>query len=88
VARNAILPMYTGMLIQLGYIFSGAILIETIFNYKGLGFYLFRGIQARDYPLMMAVFILITISIVIAMFVADVTYGWVDPRVKRDSESY
>ena len=37
---------------------------------------------------MMAVFILITISIVIAMFVADVTYGWVDPRVKRDSESY
>ncbi|PSQ02686.1 ABC transporter permease [Halobacteriales archaeon QS_4_69_31] len=88
VARNAILPMYTGMLIQLGYIFSGAILIETIFNYKGLGFYLFRGIQARDYPLMMAVFILITVSIVIAMFVADVTYGWVDPRVKRDSESY
>jgi peptide/nickel transport system permease protein len=88
VARNAILPMYTQMLIQIGYIFSGSILIESIFQYKGLGFYLFRGIQARDYPLMMAIFLLLSVTIVVAMFLADMTYGWIDPRVKRSSEAY
>jgi len=88
VARNAILPMYTQMLIQIGYILSGSILIESIFQYKGLGFYLFTGIQARDYPLMMAIFLLLSVMIVITMFLADVTYSWVDPRVKRGSEAY
>jgi peptide/nickel transport system permease protein len=80
--------MYTQMLIQIGYIFSGSILIESIFQYKGLGFYLFRGIQARDYPLMMAIFLLLSVTIVVAMFLADMTYGWIDPRVKRSSEAY
>jgi peptide/nickel transport system permease protein len=88
VARNAILPMYTQMLIQLGYIFAGSIFIESIFNYKGVGFYIFRAIQARDYPLMMGGFILITVTLVIALYVADLTYGMIDPRVKRDSEAY
>ena len=88
VARNAILPMYTSMLIQLGYIFAGSVFIESIFQYHGVGFYIFRGIQARDYPLMMGGFLMITITLVIAMFIADLTYGMVDPRVKRDQEAY
>jgi len=90
VARNAILPMYTSMLIQIGFVFSGSVLLEAIFQYPGVGFYLFRGIQARDFPLMMGAFILITIAVVIAMFVADVTYGIIDPRVTRggNNEAY
>jgi len=88
VARNAILPIYNQLLIQLGFIFAGSLFIEVIFQYKGIGFYLWRGIQARDTALMMAAFILITASVVLAMFIADVTYGVIDPRVKRDSEAY
>ncbi|MFB6120832.1 MAG: ABC transporter permease [Halobacteriaceae archaeon] len=83
VARNAILPMYTGMLIQIGFIFAGSIILERIFVYRGVGWYMFRAIQADDYPLMMGGFILITVTVAIAMLVADLTYGIVDPRVSR-----
>lgn len=83
VARNAILPMYTELLIGIGFMFGGAIILETIFQYPGVGYYMYRGIQARDYPLMMGAFILITLAVVIALFVADLTYGIIDPRVKR-----
>lgn len=87
VARNAILPMYTGMLIQIGFVFAGSVILESIFRYPGVGYYMFQGIQARDYPLMMGAFILITITVVFAMLVADLTYGIVDPRVKRGESS-
>lgn len=83
VARNAILPMYTGLVISIGAMFSGTVLIESIFSYQGLGFILFRSIAARDYPLMMGGFILISTTIVISLIVADLTYGIVDPRVTR-----
>lgn len=83
VARNAILPMYTQLLIGIGFMFGGAVILETIFQYHGVGFYMYRGIQARDYPLMMGAFILITLAVVIALFIADMTYSVIDPRVKR-----
>lgn len=83
VARNAILPMYTQLLIGIGFMFGGAVILETIFQYPGVGYYMYRGIQARDYPLMMGAFILITLAVVIALFIADLTYGIIDPRVKR-----
>lgn len=86
VARNAILPMYTDLLIGVGYIFSGSIILETIFKYDGVGWLLIKAINSRDYPLMMGAFILITISVVIALMIADLTYGLVDPRVKQGAE--
>lgn len=82
VARNAILPMYTGLIIGIGYIFGGSIILETIFEYKGVGWFMFRGIEARDYPLLMGGFILITLSVTIALMVADFTYSWIDPRIQ------
>lgn len=82
VARNAILPMYTGLIIGIGYIFGGSIILESIFEYKGVGWYMFRGIEARDYPLLMGGFILITASVVVALMVADFTYSWIDPRIQ------
>jgi len=87
VARNAILPMYTQMLIQIGFVFAGSVYLESIFQYPGVGFYLFKGIQARDYPLMMGGFILITITVVIAMYFADLTYSFLDPRIKQGEKS-
>lgn len=80
VARNAILPMYTGLMIAIGTVFGGAVIIENIFAYPGVGFYLIQAINARDYPLMMGGFILITVAMVIGITIADLTYGWLDPR--------
>ncbi|MFB6126212.1 MAG: ABC transporter permease [Halolamina sp.] len=80
VARNAILPMYTGLMIAIGTVFGGAVIIENIFAYPGVGFYLIQAISARDYPLMMGGFIIITVAMVAGITVADLTYGWLDPR--------
>ncbi len=80
IGRNAILPMYTGFMISIGFMFGGSVILEEIFAYPGVGFYMFRGIEARDYPLMMGAFILITVAVVIGVYVADLTYGKLDPR--------
>lgn len=80
VGRNAILPMYTGLLISIGFLFGGSVILEQIFKYPGVGYYLFKAINARDYPLMMGAFLVITIAVVITVYVADQTYGIIDPR--------
>lgn len=81
VARNAILPMYTGLMISIGTMFGGAVILETIFGYHGMGWYLVRAVNARDYPLMMGAFMVITIVVVLALLIADLTYGKLDPRI-------
>lgn len=89
VARNAILPMYTNMLISIGFMFGGAIILEEIFGYYGVGYYMIRSINSRDYPLMMGCFLVITIAVVIAIYIGDLTYGKLDPRAGGGSnESY
>jgi ABC-type dipeptide/oligopeptide/nickel transport system permease component len=90
VARNAILPMYTGLVISIGTMFGGAIILERLFNYQGLGFYMVQALEARDYPLLMGGFILITTAVVIALLVADLTYDLIDPRIgsAQSRESY
>ncbi len=87
VARNSILPMYTELLISVGFMFGGSVLLETIFQYEGIGYWMFRAIQSRDYPLMMGCFLVITVAVAVALVIADLTYGLVDPRIKRGDES-
>lgn len=82
VARNAILPMYTNLMISIGFMISGSVILEKIFNYPGIGYYLLQAVNARDYSLMMGAFVLITIAVVIGIFIADLTYGLLDPRAK------
>jgi peptide/nickel transport system permease protein len=86
VAKNAILPMYTGLMISIGFMFGGSIILEEIFRYRGMGYYVFTSIGSRDYPLMMGGFITITVAVVISIFIADLTYGKLDPRVRRGDE--
>lgn len=86
VGRNAVLPLYTSLLISIGFMFGASIVLEQIFQYQGVGFWMNRAIEARDIPLMMAVFLLITVSVVIATFFADLSYGWLDPRIKSGDE--
>jgi len=85
VGRNAFLPMYTGLMIAIGFMIGGSVVLETIFQYQGLGYYMFVAIEAKDYPLMMASFIILTIAIVGGLLVADLTYGFIDPRAGADA---
>ncbi len=86
VGRNAILPMYTNFLIFLGIYFGGAVILEEIFTYTGVGFYMFQAINTRDYPLMMGSFIVLTTAVVLAILIADLTYGKLDPRISAGGE--
>jgi len=87
VARNAILPIYTGFVIQIAFILGGSVILEEIFSYPGVGYYFFAGISARDYPLMMGGFLIISLAVVVAVFVADMTYGMIDPRASAGGEA-
>lgn len=89
VGRNAILPMYTGLMISIGFAFGGSVILETIFAYPGVGYYMLKAVNARDYPLMMGGFLIITIAVVIGILIADLTYSRIDPRAGAgDRESY
>ncbi|QLH79729.1 ABC transporter permease [Halosimplex rubrum] len=90
VARNAILPMYTGFLLLLGFRLGGTVILEQIFNYPGLGLYLLDAVNSNDYPMMMGTFLVITVALVIGVYVADLTYSMIDPRISSgdSSEAY
>jgi peptide/nickel transport system permease protein len=82
-ARIAILPNVTGFAIALGGILGGTVLVETVFNYPGLGRMLLEAVSNRDYPLMQALFLFTTVGVLLANLLADVLYGMLDPRVRR-----
>lgn len=86
-ARIAILPNVTGFAIALGSILGGTVLVETIFNYPGLGRLLLEAVSNKDFPLMQALFLFTTIGVLVANFLADVLYGFLDPRVRRSEAS-
>ncbi|ELZ20002.1 ABC transporter integral membrane subunit [Halosimplex carlsbadense 2-9-1] len=89
VARNAILPMYTTLLIGIGEMFGGSVILEQVFQYRGIGWYMLSATYQRDYPLMMGGFVVITLAVVFALLLADLTYGYLDPRAKgQESEVY
>ena len=82
-ARIAILPNVTGFAIALGSLLGGTVLVESIFNYPGLGRLLLEAVSNKDYPLMQALFLFTTIGVLVANFLADIAYGFLDPRVRR-----
>ena len=88
VARNAILPLYTGFMIGISAIFSSSIITERIFTYPAVGWYTFNALVTRDYPLVMGSFVFYTGITIIGIFVADLTYGYVDPRAGGSNEAH
>ncbi|WP_207592749.1 ABC transporter permease subunit [Halomontanus rarus] len=90
VARNAILPLYTQMMIGIAAVFSSSVVLEYIFTYPGVGWYTFDAIQMRDYPLLMGSFLFFTIITLVGILIAEFTYGIVDPRAGSggQNESY
>ncbi|MBM7460406.1 ABC transporter permease [Rhodococcus coprophilus] len=85
--RNALLPVYTTLSLTVGALLSGAVVVESVFAYPGLGKLTFDAVTARDYPLLQGAFLLATVGIVAANIVADLTYPLLDPRVRRDRTS-
>lgn len=81
-ARNAILPNLSGFAMSLGFVISGAILIEYVFNYPGLGYLLYNSVQNVDYPLMQALFMLFTVAVLAAVLICDLATVWLDPRAR------
>lgn len=82
-ARNALLPSITAFALTLGHILGGALVIEVVFNYPGLGNLLYLGVIARDYPLIQGQLLIMTLAILAANFVVDLIYVILDPRLRR-----
>lgn len=82
VGRNASLPLFTQLAISIGFVVGGSALIEFIFVYQGVGQLLLNSINYRDYPVMQGVFLVITVAVILANFLADFVYGWLDPRIR------
>jgi peptide/nickel transport system permease protein len=82
-ARNALLPNVTAFGLSLGAVVGGSILVEGIFSYPGLGNLLYIAVSNRDFPLMQALFLVITVSMLVAIFVVDLLYTRLDPRVRQ-----
>jgi peptide/nickel transport system permease protein len=79
--RNAMLPIATLVALSLGYIVAGAILIETVFSWPGIGRAVYDAVLQRDYPMLQGAFLLLTISVVFFNLVADLIYFKLDPRI-------
>ena len=79
---NAMLPVVTLIAINLGFIVGGAIQIETVFSWPGLGRLMYNSLTNRDYPVLQGLFLFVTIAVIGANFIADILYRYLDPRVK------
>ena len=82
VLRPALLPVHTLIMLDIGFLAAGAIVVETVFAYPGLGRLTFGAIAARDYPLMQGTFLVLTLMVVVMNFLADLTYPLIDPRAR------
>ena len=80
--RNAMLPMVTIIALNLGFTVAGAIQIETVFSWPGLGLAVFEAVGRRDYPLLQGAFLMIAVSVIFANLVAELLYSYLDPRVQ------
>ena len=81
--RNALLPIYTNMMMAIGHLVGGAAVIETVFSYPGIGNTIYESVVARDYSLLQGSFLVISVSILLANFLADIGYPLLDPRIRR-----
>jgi peptide/nickel transport system permease protein len=79
---NALLPMVTLIAINIGAVVAGAITAEVVFNWPGLGTLTVSALDARDYPLLQGIFLLVAVAVVLANLAADMVYGLLDPRVR------
>jgi peptide/nickel transport system permease protein len=80
--RNALLPQVTGLALALGAVLAGAIVVEIVFGYPGLGLETYNAVINRDYFLLQGIFLFIIVGVLIANFVIDIVYVVIDPRTR------
>jgi peptide/nickel transport system permease protein len=83
-ARNAVLPSIANLSLAIGLVVSGALLVELVFNYPGVGDLLLNAVQSEDYPLIQGIFLCITLAVLAANLLADLVYLWLDPRTRTE----
>ena len=79
--RASLLPVATLIALSLGYLVAGAILVEAVFSYPGIGLVTYDAVTERDYPVLQGAFLILTLSVVVANYIADLLYFKLDPRV-------
>ncbi len=82
--KNAMLPMVTIIALNMGFTVAGAVQIETVFSWPGLGGAIFEAVSQRDYPMLQGAFLLLAVSVILANLVADLLYSFLDPRIHSD----
>ncbi len=82
--KNAMLPMVTMIALTFGYTVGGAIQVETVFSWPGIGRLMYEAVQKRDYPVLQGSFLLLAVCVIIANLLADMLYSILDPRVKAE----
>ena len=82
--RNALLPLVTIIALDFGQLLGGVLVVETVFNYRGLGSMMFEAVKGRDYPLLQGGFLLFTIGVLTMNLLAEMLYGRLDPRVRAE----
>jgi ABC-type dipeptide/oligopeptide/nickel transport system permease component len=81
--RNALLPMVTLIALDFGYIVGGALLIEVIYSWPGIGLAMYNAVTQRDYPMLQGGFLILTVSVILLNFVSDLVYFRLDPRISE-----
>jgi peptide/nickel transport system permease protein len=82
--RNALLPVVTMVGGRIGMLCAGAVLVEAVFAWPGVGHLLLASLLARDYPVLLGIFLLVSVSVVLANLLTDLVYGWLDPRIRYE----
>ena len=82
--KNAALPMVTIVALTLGYTVGGAIQVETVFSWPGIGRLMYDAVTKRDYPVLQGAFLLLAVSVILANLIADILYSMLDPRVRPE----
>ena len=82
VLRNALLPIVTDVGMRFGYLLSFIVLVEVVFAWNGIGGYMLTSVLTRDFPVLQGIFFIIAVVVVLGNFVADLLYGYLDPRIK------
>ncbi|MBQ9210636.1 MAG: ABC transporter permease [Clostridia bacterium] len=82
VLKNAILPTITVFGISLAYVVTGAALVEIVFAWPGIGRLMLNAINRRDYPLLMGIYLMLSVSVAVVTLAVDLLYAWIDPRIR------
>ena len=81
-ARNAILPNLAGFALSLGFVVAGALVMEIVFSYPGIGLTLYNAVTSDDFPLLQGIFLVISLTVLAACLMADIVYFLADPRTR------